>query len=162
MWLDTEKAMNTPKRSLQMFSSTKMLLSNLYKIIIQIIIQQLFITTNNIKHFMALTCTPLCSYYIWGIFHEWLLRVAINSNRPKLYWHRVPTISKSTWYLGGSPWKVLEFDFFLEKPLNFCANPWKVFEFSSTLNAVSWKVFLMFFGCPRQNVNHSSEKRWFS
>ena len=33
----------------------------------------------------------------------------------------------------------------------------QVLEFSSTLNVVAWKVFLMLFGCPRQNMNHSSE-----
>ena len=30
-------------------------------------------------------------------------------------------------------------------------------EFSSNLNVVAWKVFLMLFGCLRQNINHSSE-----
>ena len=52
-----------------------------------------------------------------------------------------------------SPWIPL----FLEKSLNFCASPWKFLEFSSTLNLVAWKVFLMFFGCLSQNINHSSE-----
>ena len=33
----------------------------------------------------------------------------------------------------------------------------QVLEFSSTLNVVAWKVFLMLFGCLRQNINHSSE-----
>ena len=53
-----------------------------------------------------------------------------------------------------SPW----IPFFLEKSLNCYASPWKVLEFSSTLNAVARKVFFfMLFGCPRQNMNHSSE-----
>ena len=30
-------------------------------------------------------------------------------------------------------------------------------EFSSTLNVVGWKVFFDASGCPRQNINHSSE-----
>ena len=30
-------------------------------------------------------------------------------------------------------------------------------EFSSTLNLVAWKVFLMIFGCLKQNMNHNSE-----
>ena len=30
-------------------------------------------------------------------------------------------------------------------------------EFSSTLNVVAWKVFFDASGCPRQNINHSSE-----
>ena len=30
-------------------------------------------------------------------------------------------------------------------------------EFSSTLNVVVWKVFFDASGCPRQNINHSSE-----
>ena len=33
----------------------------------------------------------------------------------------------------------------------------QVLEVSSTLNVVARKVFLMLFGCPRQNENHSSE-----
>ena len=131
------------------------------------IIQRLFIT-NNIYNFLWYW---LVLHYVVIIIYEesfmndyWelLFLPPTNSNRAKRYWHRAPTISKNAWYLGESPWKVFEFNFFPEKPLNFCASPWKVFEFSSTLNAVSWKVFLMFFGCSRQNVNHSSEKRWFS
>ena len=45
----------------------------------------------------------------------------------------------------GSPWKVLECHFFLEKSLNFYASPWKVLEFSSTLNVLAWKVFFWCF-----------------
>ena len=33
----------------------------------------------------------------------------------------------------------------------------QVLEFSSTLNVVAWEVFLILFGCLRQNINHSSE-----
>ena len=56
-------------------------------------------------------------------------------------------------------WKVLEF---YRKPLIKKSLksifPWKVLKFSSTLNAVAWKVCFMLFVCPRQNINHSSEK----
>ena len=33
----------------------------------------------------------------------------------------------------------------------------QVLEFSSTLNVVAWEVFLILFGCLRQDINHSSE-----
>ena len=79
------------------------------------------------------------------------------------WWNTASHVWYITWILGkvlekslnfrGSPWKVLEFHF----SLDFCASPWKVLEFSSTLNVVAWKVFLMLFGCLRQNINHSSE-----
>ena len=44
----------------------------------------------------------------------------------------------------------------MEKSLNSIV-AWKVLEFSSTLNVVSWKVFLILFGYPIQNIIHSSE-----
>ena len=49
----------------------------------------------------------------------------------------------------------------LEKFLNSFASHCKslqVRKCSSTLNVVSSKVFLALFDCPRQNINHSSEK----
>ena len=45
----------------------------------------------------------------------------------------------------------------LQKSLNFRRCPWKVLEFFSALNVVAWKEFFMLFGCPRWNINHSSE-----
>ena len=71
--------------------------------------------------------------------------------------HRVHTVSKSPWSLGEVleksvnsifPWKVLKL---------LCTSlrsPWIFFNFeSSGLKS----VFLLLFGCPRQNMNHRSE-----
>ena len=48
--------------------------------------------------------------------------------------------------------KVLEFQFFL-KVLKIVS-----LEVFLTLNVVAWKVLLMLFGCPKQNIKHNSEK----
>ena len=71
---------------------------------------------------------------------------------------RVCTFLKSLNF-RGHPGKLKSLNFiFSFKALHFSASFWKLLEFSSTLNLVAWKVFLMLFACPRQNINRSEEK----
>ena len=73
------------------------------------------------------------------------------------FFSRLPFVSKIVYNRAHtvlkSPWNLEEV---LEKSLNFCASTWKVLDFSSTLNVVAWREFFLLFGCPRQNINHSS------
>ena len=97
---------------------------------------------------------------LWGVWQQQKLSLhvplkftvqltLINLNETVVWvYSTVHTVLKRPWILGEV----------LENSLSFCASPWKVLEFSLTFNSVAWKVFLMlFFGCPRHNINHNSE-----
>ena len=99
---------------------------------------------------------------VWN-FCRWNAEVPPRETSPaarseeKWLFGRLPFVSEMVYNRAHtvlkSPWNLEEV---LEKSLNFCASTWKVLEFSSTLNVVAWREFFLLFGCPRQNINHSS------
>ena len=101
-----------------------------------------------------------CSRVIWKskLFHRnhILGTMDFTGSEHQVPFHRVLAQSwefLNSWILGE----------FLERSLNSIF-PWKVLKFlGKSLNFLQlwmyWpgKIFLMLFGCPRQNINHSSE-----
>ena len=70
----------------------------------------------------------------------------------KIIWKQGSHSLEKSLNIRGSPWKVLKF---LCKSLK---SPWTFFNFEcSSLDRI-----LMLFGCPRQNINHSSENLIYS
>ena len=83
----------------------------------------------------------------WGLLVRWLFWAILKDSLPFLY-------LKKKWkkWIQGLHRKFLEFHFSLKSPKIFVQVLEKSFECSGLE-----RVFLMLFGCPRQNINHSSE-----